>query len=151
MQNAPISKRYPKTIYYRTFAAKLLPQNSDKILYLDPDITINGDLKNYNLDLKDNFMNILNYIEQKKNVLTLLDQAIKGTYYGDKVITLGNKTSNLSDKTIKIHNFYNPNNKINYDWVKENTIIIHYYEKNKSWKENYIGILKPFYDQYKIN
>ena len=45
LQNAPISKRYPKTIYYRTFAAKLLPQNIDKILYLDPDIIINGDLK----------------------------------------------------------------------------------------------------------
>lgn len=95
-------------------------------------------------------MNILNYIEQKKNVLTLLDQTIKGTYYGDKVINFGNKISNLSDKTIKIHNFYNPNNKINYDWFKENTII-HYYGKNKPWKENYIGILKTFYDQYKIN
>lgn len=198
LQNAPITKRYPKTIYYRIFAAKLLPKNIDKILYLDPDIIINGNLKKiYDIDLKDNYfagttnvkgflrkfneiknsapkgavylntgvllmnlkllrekdtyINILDYIEQKKNVLTLPDQDIISAFYGDKVITLDNKIYNLSDRTIKIHNFYNPNNKINYDWVKENTIIIHYYGKNKPWKENYTGILKPFYDKFKIN
>ncbi len=36
--HAPTSKRYPLEIYYRLFAAALLPAHLDRILYLDPDI-----------------------------------------------------------------------------------------------------------------
>ena len=53
--DAPTSKRYPKTIYYRLFAYKVLPANLERILYLDPDIIINGDLTDlYNMDFAGN-------------------------------------------------------------------------------------------------
>lgn len=45
LDNAPITDRYPKEIYYRIFAAKYLPKDIDRILYLDPDIVINGSLE----------------------------------------------------------------------------------------------------------
>ena len=40
--------------------------------------------------------------------------------------------------------------KIDLKWVKKNTKIIHYIGKNKPWKENYKGILKVYYDKYKV-
>lgn len=50
--NAPTTNRYPTTIYYRLLAYKYLPQNLDRILYLDADILCINDLSRlYNLDL----------------------------------------------------------------------------------------------------
>lgn len=42
---APIMKQYPKEMYYRLLAARLLPQHLDKILYLDPDILVINPLR----------------------------------------------------------------------------------------------------------
>lgn len=44
LDNAPTTSRYPTEIYYRIFAAKYLPDTLDRILYLDPDIIVNGEL-----------------------------------------------------------------------------------------------------------
>ncbi len=44
LDNAPTSSRYPKEIYYRIFAAQLLPKSLDRILYLDPDLIVNGSI-----------------------------------------------------------------------------------------------------------
>lgn len=54
LEDAPTTSRYPKEIYYRIFAAQLLPQNIDRILYLDPDLIINGSiLQLYTLPMED--------------------------------------------------------------------------------------------------
>jgi len=37
---APVVKHYSKEMYYRLLAARFLPQDMDRILYLDPDILI---------------------------------------------------------------------------------------------------------------
>lgn len=42
--NAPVSDRYPKSIYYRLLASDLLPADLDKVLYLDADILVINDL-----------------------------------------------------------------------------------------------------------
>ena len=52
LDDAPTTARYPQEIYYRIFAAKYLPQSIDKILYLDPDIIVNGSIKElYNINM----------------------------------------------------------------------------------------------------
>jgi len=52
--NAPVTDRYPKTIYYRLLAYKYLPKTLKRILYLDVDILVINDLsKLYKLDMKD--------------------------------------------------------------------------------------------------
>ena len=52
LDEAPTTARYPQEIYYRIFAAKYLPDTIDKILYLDPDLIVNGSLKElYNINL----------------------------------------------------------------------------------------------------
>lgn len=42
---APITKRYPKEMYYRLLAHKLLPLELERILYLDPDILVINPLR----------------------------------------------------------------------------------------------------------
>lgn len=55
LDKAPITKRYPKEMYYRILASYYLPKKVDKILYLDPDLVVINKLdKLYNLDL-DNY------------------------------------------------------------------------------------------------
>lgn len=44
LEHAPTTSRYPKEIYYRIFAARYLPETIDRILYLDPDLVINGSI-----------------------------------------------------------------------------------------------------------
>lgn len=53
-EQAPTSKRYPATIYYRLLAHNYLPETVDKILYLDADILcINNLAPLYHLALDD--------------------------------------------------------------------------------------------------
>lgn len=42
---APTMKQYPQEMYYRLLAGQLLPDNIDRILYLDPDILIINSLQ----------------------------------------------------------------------------------------------------------
>ena len=52
LKDAPTTSRYPQEIYYRIFASKYLPNTLDRILYLDPDIIVNGSVKElYNLPM----------------------------------------------------------------------------------------------------
>ena len=56
LSDAPTTSRYPKEIYYRIFAAKYLPETVNRVLYLDPDLVINGSiLPLYNLPMEDYF------------------------------------------------------------------------------------------------
>ena len=55
---------------------------------------------------------------------------------------------NLSDRLIYMNNLRPITNElIDMDWVRKNTVIIHYYGDNKPWKENYRGILDVFYNE----
>ena len=44
-EDAPTSKRYPKEMYYRLLSPLILPQELDRVLYLDPDILIINPLR----------------------------------------------------------------------------------------------------------
>lgn len=192
---APTSKRYPSIIYYRLLAAKFLPNNLDRILYLDPDIIVLKDLTNlYNMDFKNNYyigasnvkkilrkfneiknsahkdapylntgvllinlkelrkfdqsQDIYNYILKNKNSLMLPDQDILQGLYGDRVAEIDNLIYNLSDRTITRYNLKHFVNKIDNKWVEENCCIIHYFGRNKPWKDSYKGILQEYYLKY---
>ncbi len=63
LDDAPTTSRYPREIYYRIFASRYLPDYIDKILYLDPDIIVNGRLDAlYNLDIRDYFFAAASHI-----------------------------------------------------------------------------------------
>ena len=51
-EQAPVTKQYPQEMYYRLLASRLLPEELDRILYLDPDILVINSLKSlWTLDL----------------------------------------------------------------------------------------------------
>lgn len=53
---APTSDRYPKEMYYRIFASKYLPADVDRVLYLDPDIVVNGSVRElYDMPIGENY------------------------------------------------------------------------------------------------
>ncbi|MGY4104991.1 glycosyltransferase family 8 protein [Ignavigranum ruoffiae] len=74
--DAPTTDRYPETIYYRLLAHEFLPEDLDRILYLDADILCINDFSNlYKLDLGLNLYaaashtkvgNLLNKFNQKR-------------------------------------------------------------------------------------
>ena len=39
-ENAPVSRQYPREMYYRLLAGELLPDHVERVLYLDPDILV---------------------------------------------------------------------------------------------------------------
>lgn len=45
LDDAPTTEQFPREMYYRIFAAKYLPDTVDRVLYLDPDIIVNGSLR----------------------------------------------------------------------------------------------------------
>lgn len=196
-QHFPTTERYPLTMYYRLLAAKLLPQDLDKILYLDPDIVVINPLDElYQMEFHDkdiiacthvrkllnqinlirlgvdvrkeypyintgvllmnlnqlrihvNENDIIDYVNHHKNRLTLPDQDIITALYGDRIQIVDYVKYNLSDRMLA---FYNASFKhhIDIDWIKENTVIIHYCGKNKPWKDHYIGILDTFFKDIK--
>ena len=187
-------KRYPVEIYFRIFAAKYLPKDIDRILYLDTDIIVLNDLKQlYNMEFEDNYfiatthikkalhkfheirlnmpaqniyMNtgvllinlnelrkidieteVLAFVEKNKRKLMLPDQDILSSLYGDKVKLIDEIKYNLGERSFNIYNFYHKDNQIDLEWVRKNTVIIHYYGRNKPWNKNYIGKLNIFYNE----
>lgn len=44
-KEVPVTKRYPQEMYYRLLAPHLLPENLDRILYLDPDTLVINPLR----------------------------------------------------------------------------------------------------------
>jgi len=54
---------------------------------------------------------------------------------------------NLSDRAITLYNADPTHDRIDLDWARKNAVIIHYYGRNKPWKEEYRGILDVFYHE----
>lgn len=99
-----ITKRYPCEIYDRLFATLYLPKDLERILYLDPDIIVKGDLnKLYNTDFQDKLFvgashtnNFLNYINKKR--LNLKEDVV---YLNTGVLLMNlNKLRHIIDPTV---------------------------------------------------
>jgi len=114
--DAPITKRYPKEMYYRIFASLFLPKNINKILYLDPDIIINGSLlKLYN-------MNISNYYfigaSNVGHFITRFNQIKNGASKDSKYINTGVMLMNIK----KLRKEQNINDV--YDYIKNHQLTL---------------------------
>ena len=195
----PVLDRISKATYYRLLIGEILPQEIDRVLYLDPDIVINRSLEEfYNLDLKGNILagathlfgrlgkinllrlgihkhtdiyinagvlliylkkwretvtlgQILTYISKKHRTLFLADQDVVNALFADHTLAVDERLYNLDEKTFRI--FSEPaagHKRIDIEWVRANTAIIHYNGKHKPWKEkDYGGGLGEFFEKYK--
>jgi len=113
---------------------------------------INSGVMLMNLELLrkyQDFQQVFDYIEKFKNRLLLPDQDVLSGLYGSKTKTVESIVYNLSDRYLARYNL-DPENwrqKLDLNWVRKNTVIIHYCGRNKPWKNNYLGILDVFYKE----
>lgn len=190
--DAKVTKRYPKEMYYRILAAFYLPKSVKKILYLDPDLVVinkidtlyNTNLNNYyfaacthvygilrefnkirlrmnkddiyinsgvmlmNVSLlrkEQNKEDVYNFIKKYKNKLMLPDQDVISALYSNKTLPLDSYMYNMTEKML-LNSYFMPH--ISLDWIKNNSVIIHYCGKNKPWKKDYKGSLDIYYKYY---
>ena len=76
------------------------------------------------------------------------DQDVISAIYGSKILKINPFLYNMSDRLLLHPSFENgllP--LITVNWVKEHCVIVHYFGKNKPWKETYIGFLGKFYEE----
>lgn len=88
---------------------------------------------------------VMEYIENNKKILMLPDQDIISSIYGNKIKLVDGLKYNLGDRSLNTYNLRNPKNQINLKWVCKNTVVIHYYGRNKPWQKDYVGKLGCFY------
>ncbi len=194
----PESSRYPRQIYYRLAAPLLLPENLDRILYLDVDTLVINPLRElYAMDFAGNYYIACTHIRealtklndrrlnvpegspyvntgvmvlnlpalrenltmekiretalQKVGSFLLPDQDLLTVLHGDKILLADTQKYNLSDRILNIYNANPKNPRHDLDWVRENTVVIHYCGKNRPWKPHYIGQLGVFYEEMNTN
>ena len=91
LHDAPVTDRYPKEMYYRIFAAKYLPESLDRVLYLDPDMVVNGPLDSlYAMELGQYLFAAASHVKgamQKLNELRL-DMEQPGPYINSGVMLM---------------------------------------------------------------
>ena len=195
LDDAMTTKRYPEEMYYRLFAFSLLPDSVDKILYLDPDIIVNGSLRElYDTPLGSTYtagcshvkemltkinslrlntesataylntgvllMNLAlirrdftkemieRTIAENRSRLLLPDQDIMVILFKERITVLDSLKYNLSDRILTLARLSGIKG-LTLDYVKNNTVIIHYCGRNKPWREGYHGTLGRFYFHYR--
>ena len=66
LKGAPTTDRYPVEMYYRIFAAQYLPQDMDRVLYLDPDIVVTGDLTGlYEMEMGEAYFAAASHVKEE--------------------------------------------------------------------------------------
>lgn len=195
---APVLSRLSKETYYRLLIGDILPESVDRLLYLDPDITINRDLTEfYNLDMQGKtvaagthlfgFMEKINlsrlgmkktsryinagvllidldtwrksvtleqifrFITENIKKLFLADQDVINVMFENKMLYIDERLYNLDEKTFSTYTKKSAGKKrIDLEWVRKNSFIIHFNGKHKPWREkNYRGKLGEFFEKNK--
>ncbi len=118
LDQAPTTSRYPKEIMLMNLAI---------------------------LRREQNFEDVFRFIEKRKNFLVLPDQDIISGLYGSKIYALDTFRYNMTERLYQMHAPFEKG--LDIEWVRKNSVIIHYCGRNKPWKENYVGQLDVFYKE----
>lgn len=192
LKDAPTKKRISKETYYRLVMAEYLPEELDRVLYIDPDTIIINDISSfYNVDFKGktlaacghlysvvdwfcrvrfhmkdgaryfnagvlmvnlqklrevlNPQQVFDYVKKNKNWLFLADQDVLNGIFANDTLILDECIYNLDEKTAS----YCRKRVKDLDWIRQNTVIVHFNGKYKPWKPGYKGILLPLYYEYR--
>ena len=90
---------------------------------------------------------IRSYIDKIRRRLLLPDQDVFTALYGQKTKIADASLYNLGETYLITHKMTKQMSDISIDWVRSNTVIVHYYGKNKPWKKDYKGSLDVFYHE----
>lgn len=132
-------------------ADKLLSKFNQVRLGLEKDVPyINSGVMLLNMPVLRTRMNIERIREfalKNRHRLFLPDQDIITALIGEKVLLLDTMKYNLSDRILTLYNLDPTHEKLDLDWVRINSVIIHYCGKAKPWRESYEGLLGIFYKE----
>ncbi|WP_412989473.1 glycosyltransferase family 8 protein [Pediococcus siamensis] len=97
LENAPVTNRYPETIYYRLLAQQYLPQNLTRILYLDVDTLIINDLQPlYRIEMGDYLYAAASHSALTNNVVEPINKLRLGNYEAESYYNSGTLLLNLT-------------------------------------------------------
>ena len=91
---------------------------------------------------------ILDFIHRHRAHLKLPDQDVLNMLYKDHLTAVDPFIYNLSDRILNIRNQDILKEKITDEWIRANTVFVHYCTRNKPWKKNYIGKLGAYWYEY---
>ncbi|MCU9613380.1 glycosyltransferase family 8 protein [Caldibacillus lycopersici] len=90
---------------------------------------------------------IYQFIEEHKFRLVLPDQDVLNALYWDKIKPVDGFRYNYDARFFQLTKLL-PSEKNDLNWIKENTVFIHYCGKEKPWHDDYKGELGSFYKAY---
>ena len=106
--DAPTSDRYPKEMYYRIFAAHYLPEQLERVLYLDPDIIVNQSLRElYDMPMGDNFFAAATHIRSLLHRFNevRLDMDEDSPYINSGVMLINLKALRAEQKVQEVYDY----------------------------------------------
>lgn len=116
-------------------------------------VYINSGMMLMNLDIlrkEQKVEQVYEFARKYKQKLYLFDQDILNGLYSERIVAINPLLYNLDEKYLKLHNMYvkSIKKKADLDWVKNNTVIIHFCGRKKPWKKGYKGKFgRLFYDE----
>ena len=172
---APVNKHYSNAMYYRLLAAEILPQDLERILYLDPDVlVINSLVPLWNMKLEEGMCfaaashtteegildntkcrelvrrdDIFSFIRDNGYKFILPDQDVFNGLYGEMTIQIPDEIWNYDARKYSQYLMKSTGMFDEY-WVIRNTAILHYCGKEKPWNSSYrfrFGNLYRHYEQ----
>ena len=90
-KSAPVTRQYPKEMYYRLLAAQLLPEDLHRALYLDPDILVINPIRPlWETDLEGNLFAAASHTGKTElaNSVNQLRLGTEGAYYNSGVLLM---------------------------------------------------------------
>ena len=91
LADAPVTKQFPKEMYFRLFAAQALPQELDRVLYLDPDLVVLRSLSLlYDLELGEHLLAAADHMNEYTQVIhnLRLETPLKSAYINSGVLLM---------------------------------------------------------------
>jgi len=151
-EDAPTLLHYTKAMYYRLLAFKFLPEELDRILYLDPDILVINPIDElYNMDI-DNYL----YAAAYHNIITIkrinrirLNAYDIKEYYNSGVLLMNLKLQRETISEEEIFDFVK-NNRSKLIMPDQDIINSLYSKKIKSIDEKLYNYDARYYSYYKI-
>lgn len=102
-KDAPITDRYPETIYYRLLAHQYLPADLHRILYLDVDILVLNSLNDlYELDMGDKLYAAASHSALTNNMTEQFNKLRLGNYEAESYYNSGVLLMNLDEIRQKV-------------------------------------------------
>ncbi len=150
--DAPVLFHYTKEMYFRLLAYKVLPENIDRILYLDPDIlVINPIRKLYETEMGDNFYAAAYHDKitiKEVNKMRLYPYDIEA-YYNSGVLLMNLTLLRLEADEKKIYDFIEEN-RMKLVMPDQDVLNALYAKRIKGLNEKLYNYDARYYSNYRI-